>query len=231
MKHLLLIAIASLLMLPVKGQQRQVLLETTVGNISIRLFDDTPLHRDNFVRLVQEHFYDSLLFHRVVRGFMIQAGDPTSRHAEPGLTLGEGDTDYTVPQECFATCQGRDTLLHHHWRGAVAMAREGDEVNPDRRSSGCQFYIVWGRNYATKELENIQTRLDTLTDHRVQLSADDVRAYRKMGGAPHLDGQYTVFGEVIDGLDVVERIQQAFTDDYDRPVDDIRIVRATIVMP
>ena len=203
------------------GQRKQVLMETTEGNILLTLYDDTPLHRDNFLRLAKEHFYDSLLFHRVIKNFMIQAGDPTSRHAEPGVTVGEGDVGYTIEPELFAS-DGR--LLHHHRRGALAMAREGDDVNPERRSSGSHFYIVWGKTFSSAELKNIGERLDTLTQHRVVMTPEMTDLYRKVGGSPHLDGQYTVFGEVAEGLDVVKRIQQAFTDDYDRPVDDIRIL-------
>ena len=145
-----------------------------------------------------------------------------------GLLLGEGDTGYTIEPELFAS-DGR--LLHHHRRGVVAMAREGDDVNPERRSSGCQFYIVWGKTFSTTDLMSIGERLDAMTQHRVVMTPEMTTLYRKTGGTPHLDGQYTVFGEVIEGLDVVNRIQQAFTDDYDRPVDDIRILRATVTRP
>jgi peptidyl-prolyl cis-trans isomerase B (cyclophilin B) len=209
----------------VQGQSQQVVLETTEGNIRVMLYDDTPLHRDNFVRLASEHFYDSLLFHRVIKGFMIQAGDPTSRHAEPGAFIGEGDAGYTIEPELFAN-DGR--LLHHHQRGVLAMAREGDDVNPERRSSGCQFYIVWGKTFSTNELLSIGERLDSMTQGRVVITPEMMTLYRKTGGTPHLDGQYTVFGEVTEGLEVVKRIQQAFTDDYDRPVDDIRILRVRV---
>ena len=211
--------------LPTMAQQRQVLLETTEGNILLALYDDTPRHRDNFLRLVEEHFYDSLLFHRVIKGFMIQAGDPDSRHAEPGQSLGEGDIGYTLEPELFSK-DGR--LLHHHCRGVLAMAREGDDVNPERRSSGCQFYIVWGTRYSTNNLKTIGERLDSMTQHRVVMTPEMTNLYRKTGGSPHLDGQYTVFGEVVEGLDVVERIQRTYTDDYDRPVYDVRIIKATI---
>jgi len=202
------------------GQSRKVLLETTEGNIRITLSDLTPCHRDNFVKLVTEHFYDSLLFHRVIKGFMIQTGDPHSRHAEPGVTLGEGDVGYTLEPEF------RVPQLYHR-RGMVAMAREGDDVNPARRSSGSHFYIVWGKTFSSRELESIQLRLDSLTHPPVTMTPAMLQDYRRTGGTPHLDGQYTVFGEVTEGLDVVERITKAFTDDYDRPVDDVRIVRAT----
>ena len=206
-----------------KGQRSQVLLDTTEGNILLTLYDDTPKHRDNFLRLADEHFYDSLLFHRVIKNFMVQAGDPTSRYAEPGAALGEADNGYTIEPELFDS-DGR--LLHHHLRGALAMAREGDDVNPQRRSSGCHFYIVWGKTFSTSDLKSIGERLDTMTQHRVVMTPELMDLYRKTAGTPHLDGQYTVFGEVTEGLDVVKRIQQAFTDDFDRPVDDIRILRA-----
>lgn len=204
------------------AQSRHVLFETTEGNIRIELSDLTPIHRDNFVRLVSEHFYDSLLFHRVIKDFMIQTGDPDSRHAAPGAPLGEGDAGYTLEPEF------RIPQLFHQ-RGMVAMAREGDDVNPTRRSSGSHFYIVWGKTFSTKGLEAIQQRLDTLTVPTVRLTPEMTHAYRFIGGTPHLDGQYTVFGRVVEGLDVVERIQKVFTDDYDRPVDDVRIVRATVI--
>jgi peptidyl-prolyl cis-trans isomerase B (cyclophilin B) len=211
---------------PMMGQEQQVMLETTEGDILLTLYDDTPRHRDNFLRLVGEHFYDSLLFHRVIKSFMIQSGDPTSRYAEQGTTLGEGENGYTIEPELFAA-DGR--LLHHHQRGALAMAREGDDVNPERRSSGCQFYIVWGKTFSSNDLLTIGERLDSMTQHRVAMDSEMMTLYRKTGGTPHLDGQYTVFGEVAAGLDVVKRIQQAFIDDYDRPVDDVRILRARIL--
>ena len=218
-----LLALALIASVPTMAQSRQVMLETTAGNILLTLYDDTPKHRDNFLKLVNEQFYDSLLFHRVIKNFMIQGGDPDSRHAEPGVTLGEGSTDYTVEAEFFSP-EGR--LLHPHKRGALAAAREGDNENPERRSSGCQFYIVWGRTYATQQLYQIGDKVEAKTDHRVTMTDELLDLYHKTGGAPHLDGQYTVFGEVTEGLDVVDRIQQAQTDDYARPIDDIRILKA-----
>lgn len=204
------------------GGRAEVLLETTEGDIRIALANETPLHRDNFLKLVNEHFYDSLLFHRVIRNFMIQAGDPKSRTARPGEELGGGDKPYTLPAElCIPQL--------YHRRGMVAMAREGDDTNPERRSSTCQFYIVWGKTFSSKDLEYIQLRLDSATGGTAKMTPEMIQAYRKTGGTPHLDGQYTVFGEVTEGLDVVEKIQKAYTDDYDRPVDDIRILRATEV--
>ena len=200
----------------------EVLLETTAGNIRIALFDETPLHRDNFLKLVQEHVYDSLLFHRVIKDFMIQSGDLHSKHAKPGQRLGSGDYDYTIEAE-FRLPQ----IFHR--RGMVAMAREGDRVNPEQRSSACQFYIVWGRVYNDARLMKVQERLDTTTHGRVQLTPEMQQGYKTVGGIPHLDGQYTVFGEVVEGLDVVDRIQQSATDPYDRPLEDVRILRATVI--
>ena len=226
--RLLIVALALMVFVPVMGQSKKVMLETTAGNILLTLYDDTPRHRDNFLKLVDEQFYDSLLFHRVIKNFMIQGGDPDSRHAEPGVTLGEGSTDYTVEAEFFSS-EGR--LLHPHKRGALAAAREGDSENPERRSSGCQFYIVWGKTYATQQLYQIGDKVEAQTDHRVTMTDELLDLYRKVGGVPHLDGQYTVFGEVTEGLDVVDRIQQVQTDDYDRPIDDVRILRAYEVKP
>ena len=205
-----------------KAQSNEVLFETTEGNIRVMLYDDTPIHRANFLKLVNEQFYDSLLFHRVIKSFMIQGGDPTSKTAEPGTTLGTGELDYTLEPE-FRTPK------HYHRRGALAMAREGDRVNPERRSSGCQFYIVWGKTYSTKDLEAIQQRVKEATNGAADITPEMFWTYRKVGGTPHLDGQYTVFGEVTEGLDVVERIQKVYTDTYDRPVDDVRILHAKVI--
>ena len=219
----LLVALVFAAFMPAMAQSRQVVLETTEGKIVLTLFDDTPRHRDNFLRLVNEQFYDSLLFHRVIKNFMIQGGDPDSRHAEPGVTLGEGSTDSTIVAE-FYDAEGH--LLHPHKRGAVAAARESDNENPERRSSGCQFYIVWGKTYATQQLYQIGDKVEAATDHRVTMTDELLDLYHDVGGVPHLDGQYTVFGEVSEGLEVVDRIQKVQTDDYDRPIDDVRILRA-----
>lgn len=199
----------------------EVLFETTEGNIRIALYDETPLHRDNFLKLTRMHVYDSLLFHRVIKNFMIQSGDTNSKNAKPGQRLGTGDFDYTQEPE-FRLPQ----IIHR--RGCVAMAREPDAVNPDMRSSACQFYIVWGKRFSSEEIEKAQERLDTMTHGRVKLTPEMIKVYKSVGGTPHLDGQYTVFGEVTEGLDVVERIQKAETDEFDRPFEDIRILRATV---
>jgi peptidyl-prolyl cis-trans isomerase B (cyclophilin B) len=139
------------------------------------------------------------------------------------VTLGEGSTDSTIVAE-FYDAEGH--LLHPHKRGAVAAARESDNENPERRSSGCQFYIVWGKTYATQQLYQIGDKVEAQTDHHVTMTDELLDLYHDVGGVPHLDGQYTVFGEVSEGLEVIDRIQKVQTDDYDRPIDDIRILRA-----
>lgn len=186
MKRLILILI---FLLPLAGAAKKskrvyVEMETTMGSIQLVLYNDTPLHRDNFVKLVKEGFYDGLLFHRVIKGFMIQGGAPDSRNAAPGQLLGEGEAGPAIDAEI-------EPYIRHK-RGALAAAREGDDVNPERKSSSCQFYIAWGK-YA------------------------------------HLDGKYTVFGEVTQGIDVVESINGVATDANDRPVADVRIVKARII--
>lgn len=205
-------------------ERAEVLLETTEGDIRIALYDETPQHRDNFLKLVRMQVYDSLLFHRVIKDFMIQGGDLNSKHAQPGQRLGTGELDYTIEPE-FRLPQ----LFHR--RGVVAAARESDDVNPEQRSGACQFYIVWGRIFNDAGISKVQERLDTLTQGRVTLTPEMIAAYKTVGGTPHLDGQYTVFGEVTQGLDVVDRIQQAATDKYHRPLQDVRILRATVISP
>ena len=218
---LLLVALLGFLTAKAQTSTTEVLLETTEGNIRIALYDETPLHRDNFLKLTKMHVYDSLLFHRVIKNFMIQSGDTNSKNARPGQQLGTGDFDYTQEPE-FRLPQ----IFHR--RGCVAMAREPDTVNPEMRSSACQFYIVWGKRFSSAEIDKAQERLDTLTHGRVKLTPEMIKTYKSVGGTPHLDGQYTVFGEVTEGLDIVERIQKAETDDYDRPIEDIRILRAIV---
>ena len=212
----------ALLLTSCQKKNVHVVLETTMGNIELKLYDLTPLHRDNFRALVKEHAFDSLLFHRVIRDFMIQGGDPDSKYAEPGKVLGDGDRDYTVPAEFRL----EDGIFHR--RGVLAAAREGDDVNPEQRSSAMQFYIVWGRVFDDEGLDRIQLRLDARTDGRVKLTPEMREVYKTVGGTPHLDGQYTVFGEVVSGLDVVDAIQQVATDANDRPLTDVRILRACV---
>ena len=200
----------------------EVELQTTEGNIRIALFNETPQHRDNFMTLVRMEFYDSLLFHRVIKDFMIQGGDLHSKHAEPGKLLGEGELDYTIEPE-FRLPQ------IYHRRGVIASARESDRVNPERRSGAAQFYIVWGKIYDDKRLAKVQERLDSATNGQVKLTQEMMDTYKTVGGTPHLDGQYTVFGEVTQGLDIVERIMKVETDKNDRPLNDVRILKVRII--
>ena len=203
------------------AQTTEVLLETTAGNIRISLYDDTPKTRDNFLKITKMGVYDSLLIHRVIKNFMIQSGDTNSKHAKPGQLLGTGDFDYTTEAEF------RLPRIFHR-RGVVAMAREGDKVNPERRSSACQFYIVWGKILNDMQLAKVQEKLDSATQGQVKLTPEMIEVYKTVGGTPHLDGQYTVFGEVVEGMDVVEKIQGVETDKNDRPLEDIRILKATV---
>jgi len=221
-KIFFLTVLSSLILIACKKSEVHVVLETTKGDIELKLYDATPQHRDNFVKLVKECAYDSLLFHRVIRDFMIQGGDPDSKNAAPGVFLGEGDRPYTLPAE-FRLDEG---IFHR--RGVLAAAREGDDVNPEQRSSAMQFYIVWGKIFDEQGLDNVQKRLDERTGGRVKLTPEMREVYKTVGGTPHLDGQYTVFGEVVSGLDVVDAIQQVPTDRNDRPLDDVRIIRARI---
>ena len=228
-----------------------------LGDIVVRLYDETPIHRDNFLKLAKEGYYDGTLFHRVIKDFMIQGGDPDSKGAPAGKMLGVGGPDYTLEAEI------KEHLYHK--RGALAAARQGDEVNPERRSSGSQFYIVWGQVYNDGQLKQFskQLRMQKVQDAFNQLAAahrdeimqmrrernraglqelqdklvaeaeaavgkdgltdEQLKFYSTIGGTPHLDGQYTVFGEVEQGLDVVEQIQKTSTGRTDRPVDDIEI--------
>ena len=197
---------------------QEVLMETSEGNIRIQLYNETPLHRDNFLRLVKAHYYDSLLFHRVIKNFMIQGGNRNTRQAEftPEFANLCDSLDYTIEAEF------RLPKLFHK-RGVIAAAREGDDVNPQKRSSSTQFYFVWGRKYSERAMEFTESRLD------IELTPEMREAYMTVGGTPHLDGSYTVFGEIVEGLDVVERIQNVETDESDRPLKPVMIIKATVV--
>lgn len=239
-------------------------LKTTMGDIIVELFNDTPLHRDNFLKLVKEGFYDGVLFHRVIDSFMIQTGDPNSKNAKAGEMLGDGDLGYTVEAEI-------EYPKHYNKRGALAAARTGDNVNPERRSSASQFYIVTGRDVSEAQLqamemkqndEALQKRFRQLVSENKD-SIEQMRAkgdeagleelrrkliketeesveikplpqnlkddYLANGGAPHLDGAYTVFGQVLKGMDVVDKIQKVETDSNDRPVEDVKLISARII--
>lgn len=208
----------------VKAEERpEVLIETTMGNIRVALYNETPLHRDNFLKLIREyHYYDSLLFHRVIPDFMIQAGDPYSKNAPKGTVLGDHSLDYTIPAEI------RLPQIYHK-RGALAAAREPDMVNPKRESSSSQFYIVYGRKQDERGLQRGRDNLRQLFGDSIQMTDEMREAYTTVGGTPHLDGGYTVFGEVLEGMDVVDRIQRVQRDANDRPLEDVRIIKATIL--
>lgn len=249
-----------------KGDETLVKFETTEGNITIKLYNETPKHRDNFIKLVKNGTYDSTLFHRVIKNFMIQAGDPKSKDAADTAMLGNGDVGYTIPAEI--------NPKFFHCRGVLAAARQSDEVNPKRESSGCQFYIVTGRKFSEAQLIDLENQLnesrvgevfnelarkhmkeiykmrragdnDGLLELQdkleaearaqvdkepaLQFSKEQVQAYTTVGGAPHLDGAYTVFGEVTEGMDVVDKIGNAKTGRADRPVTNIRILKAEVL--
>ena len=242
-----------------------VRISTNYGDIVVRLYDETPEHRDNFLKLAREGYYDSTLFHRVIKDFMIQGGDPDSKGAPAGKRLGSGGPEYTLPAE-FVYPQ------YYHKRGVLSAARQADQVNPERRSSGSQFYIVWGKTYSEKELTQLATQLDgqrgqqifneLASHHRDSIQAmykagdqkglmalqqrlaaetdkllkatpgfaftpEQVKDYTTIGGTPFLDNQYTVFGEVVEGLDVVEKIQSVATGSADRPKEDV-VMKVTV---
>lgn len=246
---------------------KYVEIKTTAGDVVIKLFGDTPEHQKNFLKLVNEGYYDNTLFHRVINKFMIQAGDPDSKNAAPGQHLGAGGPGYTIPAEI-------DYPKHFHKRGALAAARQGDQVNPRRESSGSQFYIVTGDVVPANQIDalarraqqdEMQAEFGRLAESHMaeirqmqaandreglmalqnkliqeveakfkdkpapQLPKDLVEAYTTVGGAPHLDGQYTVFGEVVKGMDVVDKIEKAETDGMDRPTTDIKILSTKVI--
>ncbi|HEY5589993.1 MAG TPA: peptidylprolyl isomerase [Paludibacter sp.] len=244
-----------------------VRLETTYGNITVKLYPETTKHRENFLKLVNEGFYNGVLFHRVIADFMVQTGDPDSKKANPEASLGSGNVGYTIPAEFIYP-------KYYHKRGALSAARQGDQTNPLKASSGCQFYIVQGRTFTDAELNNMEknneqkleaklfqevvnTKQEEVKKYRLERSQvkldalrDSILAevkvtieknpsykfteqqrtdYKTLGGTPHLDGDYTVFGEVIEGLDIVEKISKTKTGLNDRPVEDIKVLKAETV--
>lgn len=244
----------------------KIIMHTTMGDVTLLLYGDTPKHLQNFVKLAEEGYYDGLLFHRVIKDFMVQGGDPDSRNAAAGQPLGMGSPDYKIDAEIAWP-------RAFHKRGALAAAREGDQVNPQHRSSGSQFYIVTGRKFTDSQLNQMEQQLRhqatqeilnnlalenrdsimTLRRNRdtaalsqlqeeliekakrqaakldISYTPEMREAYTTVGGAPHLDRAYTVFGEVVEGMDIIDKIQQAETDGRDRPVQDIRILGMEVV--
>lgn len=202
---------------PAQEKRHLVAINTTAGRMVVELYNETPVHRDNFLKLVREQFYDSTLFHRVIPGFMVQGGDPDSRTAADGAPLGEGGPGHTLPPEITPA------LIHR--KGALAAARLGDDVNPDKRSSGSQFYIVQGRTWQAADLARLQARLNSTRPDSLaqQYNPDQVLTYEHSGGAPHLDGGYTVFGQLLEGMDVLDRIAEQPRDNRDRPLADVRM--------
>lgn len=187
-----------------------IMLETPYGNMKIKLYDETPMHKENFLKLVSEKFFDDQIFHRVIEDFMIQAGDPDSKNAPPGKPLGFGDLGYTVPAEF-----NKD---HYHKKGALAAARQSDNVNPAKESSASQFYIVQGKIYPDHVLNMMEQR-----NKHIKFTDEQRKIYTTIGGTPHLDYEYTVFGEVIEGIDIIDKIAVVETDSRDRPLKDIKI--------
>lgn len=248
-------------------KEQHVKIETTMGDVVIKLYNETPAHRDNFLKLVEENTYEGTLFHRVIKDFMVQAGDPSSKNAPKGKMLGTGDMDYTIPAE-FVYPQ------YFHKKGALSAARQGDQVNPNKESSGCQFYIVTGTIFTEEGLLSLESQINeskinkafeklakehmkeiymlrksndeeglydlqekliaeaekeasTLPDFK--FTVEQVSSYTTVGGTPHLDNEYTVFGEVVEGIEIVDKIQTVKTDRNDRPEEDIKIIRMSIL--
>lgn len=205
----------SLCLLQLSNAQTQypdMVIETTMGNIKIRLYDGTSQHSKNFVKLVNEGYYNGQLFHRVIINFMVQTGDDKSKNAPAEKILGNGGKPYTIPAEFNA--------MYYHKKGAISAARTSDEVNPKKESSGSQFYIVQGQKYTAAQLNYFVQQ----KQHK-PFTNQEITDYTTLGGTPFLDDNYTVFGEVIEGLDIVENMTLVATDRNDRPLDDIKIIK------
>ena len=242
-------------------------IETSMGDIIVKLYNETPKHRDNFIKLAKDGTYNGTLFHRVIKDFMVQAGDPESKNAPKGKMLGSGDVGYTVPAEFVYP-------KYFHKKGALSAARQGDEVNPKKEASGCQFYIVTGKVFNDSTLLNmeqqknqnkvteafnalaqkhmkeiykmrkandqdglyalqdtlfIQAEAEAAKQPDFHFTPEQIKAYTTVGGTPHLDGEYTVFGEVVEGMDIVDKIQQVKTDRSDRPEEDVKIINVSVI--
>ncbi|MGM0503756.1 MAG: peptidylprolyl isomerase [Bacteroidota bacterium] len=245
--------------IPIKKDKKTTLykIETEYGDMIFKLYDQTPLHKENFKKLIEQEYFDGLLFHRVIEGFMIQGGDPDSRNAKPGELLGNGGPGYTIPAEFV------DTFFHK--KGVIAAAREGDDVNPEMRSAGSQFYIVQGKVFSDEDIEEVENRINAsrlnklITQYikeaeqkafdtggtidypvivrearekakkqfkkegKYKIPPSKRKVYQTIGGTPHLDGAYTVFGEVVEGIEVIDKIAAVKTDENDRPVKNVKM--------
>lgn len=196
------------------SKEYYVKIETSYGDMVVKLYNETPLHRDNFIKLVKEGTYDGLIFHRVINQFMIQGGDPKSRDAKPGQMLGDGELGYTIPAEFVPG------LIHK--KGALAAARQGDQVNPQKASSSCQFYIVQGTTWDANRLKMVEQRMGK------SYTAEEAEVYATVGGTPFLDGDYTVFGEVVEGMEVIDKIAAVPCGPMDRPIEDVKMKMSII---
>ena len=250
-----------------REKETKLKIETSMGDIKVKLYNETPKHRDNFIKLAKDGTYNGTLFHRVIKDFMVQAGDPESKNAPKGKMLGSGDVGYTVPAEFVYP-------KYFHKKGALSAARQGDEVNPKKESSGCQFYIVTGKVFNDSTLLNmeqqknqnkvteafnalaqkhmkeiykmrkandqdglyalqdtlfIQAEAEAAKQPDFHFTPEQIKAYTTVGGTPHLDGEYTVFGEVVEGMDIVDKIQQVKTDRSDRPEEDVKIINVSVI--
>lgn len=196
------------------SKEYYVKIETSYGDMVVKLYNETPLHRDNFIKLVKDGTYDGLIFHRVINQFMIQGGDPKSRDAKPGQMLGDGELGYTIPAEFVPGL--------FHKKGALAAARQGDEVNPKKASSSCQFYIVQGTTWDANRLKMVEQRMGK------SFTAEEAEVYATLGGTPFLDGDYTVFGEVVEGMEVIDKIAAVPCGPMDRPIEDVKMKMSII---
>ncbi|MDH6356988.1 peptidylprolyl isomerase [Parabacteroides sp. PF5-9] len=214
----MLIGVCGLIVSPLTAQEKEtvVLMDTSMGKIKVKLFNDTPLHRDNFIKQVNDKVYDGLLFHRVIRHFMIQGGDPNSKDAPTDAKLGDGDLGYTIPAEIVYP-------KYFHKRGMLCAARTSDEENPEKASSASQFYIVTGKHLTEMELDKLEK------NENKTFTPEQRQGYMLEGGTPHLDGQYTIFGEVISGMKVVDKIQVVDINVESRPLKDVVIKSAKVV--
>ena len=215
---LLILFLFSLAVNARKERRSVVRMETTMGTLRVALLDEAPIHRDNFLKLVESSHYDGTLFHRVINEFMIQGGATDSREAKAGQLVGEGDVPYTLPAEFLLPDW-------YHISGALAAARQPDELNPEQRSSGSQFYIVTGKKFGLGSIKKMRA---SLAEKGIEMTSQMMDDYQQYGGAPHLDGSYTVFGEVIEGMEVALKIQTVPTDPNDRPLEDVVVKRMVV---